>query len=261
MKKIIALLLFAVLSIYCFGQKGDSIIEKYNEKNALASQKYFYIGDSVMFQSRGGIVKTYKYNYKNQLFEFDYQCRYHVDTSGYMYTEKYQYNKTGELYIILKTNKQDSMKIFLGYDIQKRLIGKGEIIYDGIYSKVIRTIYQYTYDKEGSQIEKLISKETEDVGYNVRKPSKNDSLKLDYCNCDSIHKNWIPKESVFEAPLSDGNGWAKLFNLNNTISKCGYFTKLKLIYGLDYIYNKNGALIQILKYYNGKYIGDCEIKK
>jgi len=47
---------------------------------------------------------------------------------------------------------------------------------------------------------------------------KKDSLKLNFCNCDSIYKMWAPKSnSKSDAPEFTGNGWNRLYNFQNQI--------------------------------------------
>ena len=69
-----------------------------------------------------------------------------------------------------------------------------------------------------------------------------------------VHKN-EDMQSLF-----DGKGWAKLFNMNKQISKDGYFWNYKLVIGFDYIYDKEGNLVQIAKFFKGKQIGECPVK-
>ncbi|HEY6160959.1 MAG TPA: toxin-antitoxin system YwqK family antitoxin [Bacteroidia bacterium] len=57
-----------------------------------------------------------------------------------------------------------------------------------------------------------------------------------------------------------GNGPAKLYNLNRQISQDGVFKNYKLIDGKNYIYSKDGILIQIAVYKNGAYVGDAPIE-
>lgn len=95
-----------------------------------------------------------------------------------------------------------------------------------------------------------------------KKFSKQDTLKLNYCNCDSLYKAWPPKPgSKVEAPEYDGNGWNRLYNFQDKLAQCGYFEKFYFMYGLRFKYDDNGNLKQIQKYFNGKLIGNCEIKK
>lgn len=95
-----------------------------------------------------------------------------------------------------------------------------------------------------------------------KKFSRQDSLKLSFCHCDSIYKNWTPKpSSKVDAPEYEGNGWNRLYNFQDKLGQCGYFEKYYFIYGLRYKYDENGNLKQIQKYHNGKLIGNCEIKK
>lgn len=59
----------------------------------------------------------------------------------------------------------------------------------------------------------------------------------------------------------DGNGYAKLYNLNKQISKDGIFKNYKLIDGKWYKYDENGILIKIEIYKNGRYVGDGVIEE
>lgn len=58
----------------------------------------------------------------------------------------------------------------------------------------------------------------------------------------------------------DGNGYAKLFNLNKQVSKDGLFKNYRLIDGKDYIYDEKGVLVRIAVYKDGKYAGDAPIE-
>jgi len=59
----------------------------------------------------------------------------------------------------------------------------------------------------------------------------------------------------------DGNGQAKLYNMNKQISKDGVFKNYRLMDGKDFIYNKdNGALERVAFYKDGKYVGDAPIE-
>jgi len=58
----------------------------------------------------------------------------------------------------------------------------------------------------------------------------------------------------------NGNGYAKLYNMNKMISKDGLFKNYKLIDGKDYLYNKDGFLEKIAVYKDGKYIGEAPLE-
>jgi antitoxin component YwqK of YwqJK toxin-antitoxin module len=58
-----------------------------------------------------------------------------------------------------------------------------------------------------------------------------------------------------------GKGHVKLYNSNKQLSKEGVFKNYKLIDGKEYIYNKDGVLIQIAVYKNGKYVGDSPLEE
>ena len=91
-----------------------------------------------------------------------------------------------------------------------------------------------------------------------KKFNKQDSIKLGFCNCDSLYKSWPPKPGGnVEVPEYDGNGWNRLYNFQNNIGQCGYFNKFYFMYGLQLKYDDNGKLIKINKFYNGKLIGIC----
>ena len=99
-------------------------------------------------------------------------------------------------------------------------------------------------------------------GQAKKKFSKPDSLKLNYCNCDSLYKNFPAKPpSKVNAPEFDGNGWNKLYNFQNQIGQCGYFEKSYFLFGLRYIYDMDGKLTRIDKYFNGRKVGTCDIGK
>ena len=91
-----------------------------------------------------------------------------------------------------------------------------------------------------------------------KKFSKQDSIKLNFCNCDSVYKKWPPKpKSAADIPDFEGNGWNKLYNFQNNVGQCGYFNKFYFIYGLQFKYDEAGKLIKINKFYNGKLTGIC----
>lgn len=92
--------------------------------------------------------------------------------------------------------------------------------------------------------------------------TRQDSMKLNFCACDSLSKSFIEKSnSKDDAPDFDGNGWHKLLNFQKQIGQCGYFNKFYFMYGLHFIYDENGKLTKIKKFFNGKMIGLCEVKK
>ncbi len=62
------------------------------------------------------------------------------------------------------------------------------------------------------------------------------------------------------AEAFNGNGYAKLYNLSKMISKDGSFKNYRLMDGKDYIYNKDGILVQIAIYKNGVYVGDAPME-
>ncbi|MCC7302571.1 MAG: toxin-antitoxin system YwqK family antitoxin [Bacteroidia bacterium] len=61
--------------------------------------------------------------------------------------------------------------------------------------------------------------------------------------------------------IFDGNGYYKLYNLNKQLSKDGTFKNYKLINGKDYVYSKDGILVQIAVYKDGLYVGDAPIEE
>ena len=73
-----------------------------------------------------------------------------------------------------------------------------------------------------------------------------------------------PKKNVKNGgdpiPFFTGNGPAKLYNLNRQISQDGTFKNYKLIEGKNYVYSKDGILLQIAVYKNGMYVGDAPIE-
>jgi len=99
-------------------------------------------------------------------------------------------------------------------------------------------------------------------GQEKPKFQKADEAKLNYCNCDSIYKNWPPKSAKKnDGPEFDGNGWHMLYNFKNEVGQCGYFKNFNFIYGHQFRYDPNGKIIAINKFFNGKKIGTCELKK
>ena len=92
--------------------------------------------------------------------------------------------------------------------------------------------------------------------------NKNDSLKLSFCNCDSVYAKWPAKAGPkADAPEFNGNGWSIQYNFQKRIGQCGYFEKFYFNYGLHFKYDADGNLVKVLKFYKGKQIGLCEIKK
>jgi antitoxin component YwqK of YwqJK toxin-antitoxin module len=68
------------------------------------------------------------------------------------------------------------------------------------------------------------------------------------------------KKNTGNIEVFSGNGYAKLYNMNKQLSKDGTFKNYKLIDGKDYIYNKDGILLQIAVYKAGKYVGDAPLE-
>lgn len=66
----------------------------------------------------------------------------------------------------------------------------------------------------------------------------------------------VAQGEVNEAQQEVKDGYAKRFNENNDILMDGEFKKGKLWNGKWYKYDKNGLLIKIEVYKNGKYVGD-----
>lgn len=93
-----------------------------------------------------------------------------------------------------------------------------------------------------------------------QKFSKQDSVKLGHCKCDSIFPAWKAKpDPKAEQPEFDGNGWHRVLNFKGKVGQCGYFHKFYFMYGLHFFYDENGNVTKIRKYFNGKVIG--EVKK
>ncbi len=93
------------------------------------------------------------------------------------------------------------------------------------------------------------------------KPTKEDSLRLNCCTCDSIlaNKTWNSPGSCDSTVYPyTGAGFWKLYGVDGHPSKCGYFENYNLLYGLEYFYKEN-KLRWIYKYFNGKYAGNCKI--
>jgi hypothetical protein len=86
--------------------------------------------------------------------------------------------------------------------------------------------------------------------------TKKDLLTLTTCNCDSVLKNTGEKD---RSTAFDGSGPAALFNLEKKMARCGYFRNYRLLYGLEFGYNKKGELEQVKRYFNGRMIGTCEV--
>lgn len=69
------------------------------------------------------------------------------------------------------------------------------------------------------------------------------------------------KNGADPVPYFTGTGTAKLYNLNHQISKDGTFKNFKLMDGKDYVYSKDGILLQIAVYKGGYYVGDAPIEE
>lgn len=92
--------------------------------------------------------------------------------------------------------------------------------------------------------------------------TKQDSVKLTYCRCDSLNALWKTKPNPrSEQPEFDGNGWHRILNFEGKVGQCGYFNKFYFLYGLHFTYDENGNITRIRKYFNGKIIGNCDLKK
>ena len=92
--------------------------------------------------------------------------------------------------------------------------------------------------------------------------NKQDSINLSFCKCDSLYAAWkVKPDPKAEAPEYNGNGWNRLNNFQGKTGQCGYFNKYYFMYGLHFIYDENDKLIKIKKFYNGKLIGLCDLKK
>lgn len=92
--------------------------------------------------------------------------------------------------------------------------------------------------------------------------TKQDSVKLNYCKCDSLNVAWKTKPNPkAEQPEFDGNGWHRILNFQGKVGQCGYFNKFYFLYGLHFMYDENGNIKKIKKYFNGKSVGICDLKK
>lgn len=70
----------------------------------------------------------------------------------------------------------------------------------------------------------------------------------------------VKKEKVNMGTFN-GNGYHKLFNANKQISKDGEFKNYRLIDGKVYHYDRDGILIRIAVYKEGKYVGDAVMEE
>lgn len=69
-----------------------------------------------------------------------------------------------------------------------------------------------------------------------------------------------PKKEVSKSKTNfNGNGDHVLYNLNNQVTKKGFFVNFKLKDGEERIYDSNGLLIQIKKFENFRYSGDLPL--
>jgi hypothetical protein len=99
-----------------------------------------------------------------------------------------------------------------------------------------------------------------------KKYSKEDSMRLNYCRCDSVAPDEIQKLRDYSGDfkgyfLFSGSGRATLYNLNKQVAMCGILIDYKFVYGLKFVYDNEKKLSVIEKYFNQKHIGDCPLHK
>ena len=90
-------------------------------------------------------------------------------------------------------------------------------------------------------------------------PDAEDSLRLDFCLCDSLLL-YAPKRIAAGCDTGVGGSYTGYFNYyrkDKRLFACGYFKKGVLHYGLFYTYDKYHNLFRVSKYFSEKDIGDC----
>ena len=90
---------------------------------------------------------------------------------------------------------------------------------------------------------------------------KKDLEALNSCDCNEIMKRDRTEGKDLVGPnktIFNGSGFAKLYNLNKSLVYCGSFRNYKIIYGLQFSYDKNGVLVKIEKYMNAGVTGECK---
>lgn len=120
-----------------------------------------------------------------------------------------------------------------------------------------RTYAKY-YSPNGNEVQER----TDSTFIIIPNYTKQDSLRLESCSCDSVivtgqKKYRAPGNEYPEVKWTD-EGYLRLYRKDKQLSKCGYLYEYKLIYGFVYRYDENNKLIKIEKYFNGKYTGDCK---
>jgi hypothetical protein len=106
------------------------------------------------FGNGDGITKVYKYNYKDQLVEYDYYCDVTEDTGGYTAVELYKYDEAGQRTEIFRAvDGGDIAKIVFIYNDQHQLVRREEFNnYNDFYSMSNKIkIAEYQYDEYGKR--------------------------------------------------------------------------------------------------------------
>lgn len=101
-------------------------------------------------------------------------------------------------------------------------------------------------------IDKIIDKHEEKKYVRIVKPEITNNSEIIYNSKDTIRK--LPKSD-----LTIKDGYNKIFDDQKRISMDGIFKHGTLQTGKHYVYDKNGLLLRIVVYKEGKYVGDAEI--
>jgi|ERR1051326_849915 antitoxin component YwqK of YwqJK toxin-antitoxin module len=97
-------------------------------------------------------------------------------------------------------------------------------------------------------------------GILINKQPDTSRVKMNFEKKDSLRKVNQKTEKKDGGGMFDGNGYAKLYNVQKQVSKEGIFKDYKLMDGKEYTYDKNGILTRITVYKNGKYVGDAPVE-
>ncbi len=141
---------------------------------------------------------------------------------------------------------------------QKYFYENGQLMIEGVWdggkeSGIVKEYYETGDIKAEKNFAGGVLDPESTKTYEPKKPIKEKEEPKVASNV-TVEKNEKPNPAV--TSKFDGNGYAKLFNLNKQVSKDGVFKNYKLIDGKWYKYDDNGILIRIEIYKDGKYIGD-----
>ncbi|NUM49841.1 MAG: toxin-antitoxin system YwqK family antitoxin [Flavobacteriales bacterium] len=142
---------------------------------------------------------------------------------------------------------------------QKYYYDNGQLMIEGDWSAgkesgIVKEYYENGEIKAEKNFEGGVLDPEKTKTYEPKKPIKEKvEPKTPIANV-TVEKNEKPNPSV--SSKFNGDGYAKLFNLNKQVSKDGIFKSYKLMDGKWFKYDENGILIRIEIYKDGRYIGD-----